>query len=243
MASEALAIRPETPAEDDYRRLCMALEASARGRAFLERICPAQPQRRHRVACCARSIGLAAQMRADAAAITHLHGELRTLLTAIRLARPDIDAGRPPGKVAMLTALVDLLERRIDGIVDSKDDAQTAPDRAAATARPQLAVVPLPDEPELPIPSPFVAQGLAIAVVAAPARQAAARAAIMPEVNVFDSAPPPSAKAAVKAADARVASSAGKTSVAKDETPASDRLKALMSITALSEDERLALFT
>ena len=241
MASEALAIRPEMPADDDYRRLCMALEASARGRAFLS-----EYARRNRHADTGLVLhaldGLAAQMRADAAAITHLHGELRMLLNAIRLARPDIDSGRPPGKVAMLTALVDLLERRIDGIVDSKDDVQTAPYAPAVASRPQLAVVPLPDEPELPIPSPFGTQGLAIAVVAAQARQAAARAAIMPEVNVFESAPPPS-KAAVKAADAPVASSAGKTSVAKDETPAADRLKALMSITALSEDERLALFT
>jgi chemotaxis protein histidine kinase CheA len=241
MASEALAIRPETPA-DDYRSLCAALEASARGRAFLN-----EYARRNRNADTGLVLhaldGLAAQMRADAAAITDLHGELRTLLTAIRLARPDIDSGRPPGKVAMLTALVDLLERRIDGIVDSKDDAEMAPDAAAVTARPQLAVVPAPDEPELPIPSPFATQGLAIAVVAAQAKQAAASAAIMPEVNVFDSAQPAPAKAAFKSADTPAARNAGKPSDAKNETPAADRLKALLSITALSEDERLALFS
>ncbi len=109
---------------------------------------------------------LAAQMRADAAAITDLRGELRMLLAAIRLARPDIDAGRPPGKVAMLTALVDLLERRIDAMVENKAAAQaTVDDNIEEAARPQLAVVPPPEEPELPIPSPFIAQPPAIAVV------------------------------------------------------------------------------
>src|SRR6185312_9249085 len=172
MASEALTIRAETPEDDDYHRLSTALEASARGRAFLS-----EYTRRNRNAdtgLVLRALDeLSAQMRADATAIAGLHSELRTLLTAIRLARPEIESGRPPGKVAMLTALVDLLERRIDGLVDDKGGGGLALDAPATAPRPQLAVVPVPDEPELPIPSPPGTQTLAIAVVAAQARQAA----------------------------------------------------------------------
>jgi hypothetical protein len=235
---QALAIRPEAAEEDDYRSLCAALEASARGRAFL-----AEHARRNRNADTELVLGaldrLAAQMRADAAAITDLRGELRMLLTAIRLARPDIDAGRPPGKVAMLTALVDLLERRIDAIVEDKAAAQAVADEDDEVVRPQLAVVPPPEEPELPIPSPFVAQPPAIAVVSdAAAARRAVSAAIMPEVNVLDGAPT-AARVVVKPAT-RPASKSAAPAV---EAPPADPLRPLAAIMALSEEERIALFS
>jgi hypothetical protein len=236
MASEpqALARQPQTTPEDDYRSLCAALEASARGRAFL-----AEYAQRNRNADTERVLaaldGLAAQMRADAASINDLRGELRTLLTAIRLARPDIDAGHPPDKVAMLTALVDLLERRIDAMVDIKGVEPTA-DEPVEIVRPPLAVVPPPDEPELPIPSPFVAQPPVIAVVAAPARLPLSAAA-MPEVNVVDSACP--APMAAKPAS----KPASKPAAPKADAPPPDPVRLLGAIMALSEDERLALFT
>jgi hypothetical protein len=233
MASEpqALAIHSEASSEDEYRSLCAALETSARGRAFLS-----EYARRNRNAdteiVLAALDRLAAQMRSDAAAVEHMRAELRMLLIAIRLARPDIDAGRPPGKVAMLTALVDLLERRIDALFDNKAaSGQARPDEPAETARPQLSVVPPPDEPELPIPSPLGAQPPAIAVVHEAQANRASGAAIMPEVNVFDSAPPVTAKTVAKPA------------AAKAEPPPADRLRPLAAIMALTEDERLALFT
>ena len=231
---QALAIRPETAREDDYRSLCAALEASARGRAFL-----AEYARRNRNADTERVLEaldrMAAQMRADAAAITSLRDELRKLLTAIRLARPDIDAGRPPGKVAMLTALVDLLEQRIDAMVEDKTAAETVADENEEAARPQLAVVPPPEEPELPIPSPFAAQPPAIAIVPDEAQpRRAASAAIMPEVNVLDGVAP-----AVKAAT----KPAAKSTVPKIEAPPADPLRPLAAIMALSEEERIALFS
>lgn len=236
MASEPQAptIRPEA-ADDDYRNLCAELEASARGRAFL-----AEYARRNRNADTKRVLGaldqLAAQMRADAAAITDLRGELSMLLAAIRLARPDIDAGRPPGKVAMLTALVDLLERRIDAMVENKATAQaTVDDNIEEAARPQLAVVPPPEEPELPIPFPFIAQPPAIAIVPDEAQpRRAASAAIMPEVNVLDGMLP-----AVKA----VTKPAAKPATPKAETPPADPLRPLAAIMVLSEEERIALFS
>jgi hypothetical protein len=232
MASEPLA-KAEAPSEDDYRELCTALEASARGRAFL-----AEYARRNRNVDTEMVLAglerLEAQRRADTAAVQHMSAELRALLVAIHHARPEIDAGRPPGKVAMLAELVDLLERRIDGLVESKAD-EAAPGEAAEPARPQLAVVPPPDEPELPIPTPL-AVAPAIAVVPAPVN-AAASAAIMPEVNVFEVAPLPPLAANPAAAQP------AKPAAAKIEPPPAERLRVLAPIMALSEDERLALFS
>jgi hypothetical protein len=235
MANEpqALAITHEAADEDDYGSLCAALEASARGRAFL-----AEYARRNRNADTELVLGaldqLAAQMRADA--ITDLRGELSMLLAAIRLARPDIDANRPPGKVAMLTALVDLLERRIDAMVENRAAAQaTVDDNIDEAARRQLAVVPPPEEPELPIPSPFVAQPPAIVVVPDQAQlRRGASAAIMPDVNVLDGAPP-AAKAVTKPT--------AKPATPKTDTPPADPLRPLAAIMALSEEERIALFS
>jgi hypothetical protein len=214
MASEPLAIaRPEAPVEDDYGILSAALEASVRGRAFLS-----EHARRNRAAdtevLLAAIDRLTAQIRSDAEAVQHMRTELRTLVTAIRLARPDIDAGRPPGKVAMLSELVDLVEQRIGGLIGEPRTGDTQP------PRPQLAVVPPSDEPELPIPSPD-AQAPAMAVVT-PAKPVAA---VMPEVNVLDSGPPPAS------------------SPVRPQLPNAERLRVLAPIMALSEDERLALFS
>jgi hypothetical protein len=110
------------------------------------------------------------------------------LLIAIRLARPEIDGAAPTAKAIKLSALLDLLERRIDAMSESKSAALAPPDEDAPTAA--LAVVPPLDEPELPIPTSVGFEPRS--------------------VTTIESAPP------------------------------RDPLAALM---ALSEDERLALFT
>lgn len=236
MASEPLPLaRPETPNEDDYRDLCAALEANARGRAFL-----GEYARRNRNADTELVLAglerLETQLRTGTAAIQHMHAELRALLASIRHARPEIDAGQTPDKVAMLADLVDLLERRIDGLVESKP-GPAAPDDDAEPARPPLAVVPPPDEPELPIPSPLTLPP-AIAIVPAAAR--AASSAVMPDVTVFDIAPMPTTAANPAAP---VAAPSAKPAAAKVEPPPGERLRVLAPIMALSEDERLALFS
>ena len=155
MANEplALAIRPpDAPNEDDFLTLCTALSESGRGRAFL-----AEYARRNRNAATEAllaAIGrIEARLRADASAVQRLRDDLRMLLIAIRLVRPEIDAAEAATQSAKLTKLLDLLERRIDAMAEVKP-ADAAPDDSAQTARTQLAVVPPPDEPELPIPSP-----------------------------------------------------------------------------------------
>ena len=201
----ALAIKPPAaPSEDDFLTLCAALSASGRGRAFL-----AEYARRNRNAdteALLAVIGrIEARLHADASAVQRLRDDLRMLLIAIRLARPEIDAADPATQAAKLTKLLNLLERRIDAMAEVKP-ADAMPDEPAESARAHLAVVPPPDEPELPIPSPASFEPRPISLVHDPEKI---------------SAPPAVIEASVA-------------------TPPPDPLAA---ITALSDDERLALFT
>ena len=209
MANEplALAIRPpDAPTEDEFLTLCAALSASGRGRAFL-----AEYTRRNRNAdteALLEAIGrLEDRLRADASAVQRLRDDLRMLLIAVRLARPEIDAAGPAARAVKLSKLLDLLECRLDAMAGAKS-ADTAPSH--------LTVVPRLDEPELPIPSPTSVQAPAIALVPI--------AEVMPQVAVAATAPPAAVeKPAVK--------------------PATPRPNPLAAIMALSEAERLALFT
>ena len=174
----ALAIRPpDAPSEDDYQAFCAALSASARGRAFL-----AEYARRNRHADTEMLLAaierLEARLRADASAVQRLRDDLRMLLIAIRLARPEIDAAGPAGAGGEAGELLDLLERRIDAMAEAKAAeprrrptrrrrtlGAAMPDEPAEAARAHLAVVPPPDEPELPIPSPAACSRRPIALV------------------------------------------------------------------------------
>ena len=235
MANEplALAIRPpDAPNEDDFLALCAALSQSARGRAFL-----AEHARRSRNAdneALLAAIGrIEARLQADASAAQRLRDDLRMLLTAIRLARPEIDAAGPATRAAKLAKLLDLFERRIDAMAEARPADGALPSGVAAgarvpldepePARAQLIVVPLPDEPELPIPS---SAGFEPRPVSSPASAPAM-------IRV------PTVELAADVAVAEPASPA--TNIIEDAAaPLPDPLAALM---ALSEDERLALFT
>jgi len=224
MANEplALAIRPPNAPEDDYFRLCALLSQNARGRAFL-----AEHARRSRAAdqeaLLAAITRIEARLKEDGSAVQRLRDDSRMLVTAIRLARPEIDAAGPATRAAKLGKLIDLLEDRIDAMAAARPAALTADEapeigatmQEAEPARPEFVVVPLPDEPELPIPSP---KRFAPRPVPAPATIAVREAAVTTEVVVAQSAPPHAVAAARPA----------------------DPLAALL---ALSEEERLALFS
>lgn len=253
--AQARTPQPGGPSEDDYRTFCDALTTSARGRAFL-----AEYARRNRHAdteiLLAALARLEARLRADGSAQDRLRGELRMLLIAIRLARPELDGASPTAKAAKLAALVELLERRIDAMVEAKPDekpdekpaelappaddmlgAHAMPEQPAEAVRAHLAVVPPPEQPELPIPSPASAQPPPIALV-----HDLRTAATMPEVAFVASARPavieqPAATAPPAPAAVEINAPAPKAALG---SPAADPLAAIM---ALSEDERLALFT
>jgi len=249
----ALAIEPppEAPSEADYQAFCAVLSQSARGRAVL-----AEYARRNRsadtVALLAAIERIEARLRADASAVQRLRDDLRMLLIAIRIVRPEIAAAAPAAaKAAKLAALLDLLERRIDAMAEAKPaalapaaaatlDARAMPDEAAEAPRAHLAVVPPSEQPELPIPSPTSPPPPAIVRVHDPEKwepvfgkdhaqmNKVPSAAMMPEVSFIDRAPPAPAIGDKTAARPAV------------QPPPSDPLAAIM---ALSEDERLALFT
>jgi hypothetical protein len=188
MANEplALAIRPPDATNDDeFLTLCAALSQSARGRAFL-----AEHARRSRNAdneMLLTAIGrIEARLQADASAVQRLRDDLRMLVTAIRLARPEIDGAAPPARPAKLSKLLDLFERRARIALAESEPAQ-------------LIVLPLPE---------------ALALAPIPAA---------PVETTPQAAAPPVAETVVPAA-----------------VPPANPLAALM---ALSEDERLALFT
>ena len=115
----ALAAVPPDALDDEYRALHEALSESARGRAFLS-----EYGRRNRdadtEALLAAIERIEARLRADASAVQRLRDDLRMLLIAIRLARPDIDAAGPAAKAVKLSALLDLLERRYRRHVGTK---------------------------------------------------------------------------------------------------------------------------
>jgi hypothetical protein len=144
----ALAVIPPDALDDaEYQALCDALAESARGRAFL-----AEYARRNRhtdteslLAAIAR---IEARLRADASAVQRLRDDLRVLLIAIRLARPEIDAAEPAAKADRLAKLLDLLEHRIDAMSETKPVALFPAAEEAPVAH--LAIVQPPEEPELP---------------------------------------------------------------------------------------------
>ena len=184
---------------------------------------------------------LAAQMRADAAAINDLRGELRMLLTAIRLARPDIDAGRPrrQGGDAYRIGRPPGAAHRRYGRKQGRRLRRRVDDNIEEAARPQLAVVPPPEEPELPIPFAFYR-------AAAGHRRRAGRSTTSTRRQRRDHAGGQRVGRllpAVKVAATLEAGPANKPAAPKTETPPADPLQPLAAIMVLSEEERIALFS
>ena len=144
----ALAVIPPDALDDTgYQALCDTLAESTRGRAFL-----AEYARRNRHADTEQLLAAIARietrLRADASVVQRLRDDLRVLLIAIRLARPEIDATAPAAKADKLAKLLDLLERRIDAISETKPVALFPAADEAPVAH--LAIVQPPQELELP---------------------------------------------------------------------------------------------
>ena len=100
LANEVLAPLPDVAlSEPDYRAFCAALEASARGRAFL-----ADYARRNRHADTETVLAaldrLATLVRSQAASVEadRIRQELRALLAAMRSAQPESTPAPPPSR-------------------------------------------------------------------------------------------------------------------------------------------------
>jgi hypothetical protein len=190
MANEPLALAvkpPDAPEEDEYLTLCAALAQSARGRAFLDEHARRSRNADNELLLTAIS-RIEARLQADASAVQRLRDDLRMLVTAIRLARPEIDAAAQPARAVKLAKLLDLFERRIDAIAEARvtePPADAAPRARIALAesepaRAQLIVLPLPAEPEVLAPvagAPVEAEAQAETQAAPPAPTVAESAA------------------------------------------------------------------
>lgn len=266
MANEPMALarspQARAPVAEDYEAFSEVLAASERGRAFL-----AEHARRSRAAdtelLLAALARIEALVRANTAAQAEpARAELRTLVMTIRSARPEIEASQLPTRAAKLAALLDLLEERITALAGPSP--MLTFDATAETARARLAVVPPPEEPELPIPLPAALQPPPIMV--APALPQPAAGKHLPEVSWFDGPPPgvagfddvdegPStvspSMAEKVAALSETVPEAPAAATPPDETtiwqlsnaklaPPPDPLAAIMLLT---EEERIALFT
>ena len=223
------------PDEDDYQAFCQALSASERGRALL-----AEYARRNRGADTEQLQLAIEQLQSVMVAQSPpqrtelVKRQLRELLDEIGTAQCEVDALLLATKTEALAELIARVESRISGILwslrsEPSAEVETAPPAsempAEEPARTYLAVVPLPDQPELPIPSPNASSPPAIALVRGEAELA--------EVAFVETPPE-------------------QTSTRSDEpTPVAEKpvdtsappVGPLSSIMSLSEDERLALFT
>jgi hypothetical protein len=92
--------------------------------------------------------------------------ELRTLHMAIRDARLEIEASALPTRAAKLAALLGPLEERIAALA-APASIPAALDTMAEVMRTRLVLLPPPEEPELPIPSPAASQPPPIALAPA----------------------------------------------------------------------------
>jgi hypothetical protein len=234
------------PDEGDYQAFCAAVSASARGRAFL-----AEYARRNQNAdtelLLAAIERLQSLVTANARPETSapIKKELLSLLKDISAAQTELEAGILAIRAAKFADLIALVERRITDIVmpariEQIPQVDTTPASTNAAIdeaeRTHLTVVPLPEQPELPIPSPAAIQPPAIALVR--------DEAIMAEVSFVEPLPTPAAPTIRRTPhtvemprpDLAISAVSGVTPPLPPANP-------LASIMALSEEERLALFT
>jgi hypothetical protein len=258
-----LASEPEAPSEAEYEAFYAALTESARGRAFL-----AEHARRTRsgdtavlLASVQRLEGLVSSQPASEDGERQ---ELRALLDAIRGMHAELDTAALTMQVAKLAALIDVVQQRIETIVaPPRQDAARAPEPVVETPAPEPTAEAVASAEPIEPPSADAFAEEAPEPAADASADAEARPTAVPDVGWFEGGSAALAISAVAAA-AMAAGPAEKPSgtVLKAGTipppspfagedfsssgPAVNarrKAEALAPIMALSEEERLALFT
>jgi len=252
-----ISARAEPPQRDaqqerDFQAFSTALSASARGRTFL-----AEYTRRNRNAdtelLLAAIDKLQEKIAANKAAKTSepVRSELHALLKEISAARDELDASILTMKATKLAELVALVERRLTNIVTGLPEdreAETEPEspdpsseRAEKSERMHLAVVPPPDQPELPIPSPVATPLPPITLVHT---ETAVTEVVFSGETVSVPAPLQDHNRKPVVVEMTKLDPSRASGIATAPVPSlAQKTDALASIMALSEDERLALFT
>lgn len=239
---------PNAPDEGDYQAFCEALSASARGRAFL-----AEYARRNRNADTEQLLAAIGRLQSLVATpatpetLETIKQELRALHDEIVMAQCELDASILATKAAKLAELMALVERRIANMLEAPGrevdpvieapppPPELPPEPVEDTERAHLTVVPLPEQPELPIPSPAPTQPPSISLVRSET--------IMAEVAFVEPSPAPRPHPAPEAINTLVSGPTAATAEAMPAAKAVPPADPLASIKALSEEERLALFT
>lgn len=239
---------PNAPDEGDYQAFCEALSASARGRAFL-----AEYARRNRNADTEQLLAAIGRLQSLVATpatpetLETIKQELRALHDEIVMAQCELDASILATKAAKLAELMALVERRIANMLEAPgrevdpvieappQPPESPPEPVEDTERAHLTVVPLPEQPELPIPSPAPTQPPSISLVRSET--------IMAEVAFVEPSPAPRPHPAPEAINTLVSGPTAATAEAMPAAKAVPPADPLASIKALSEEERLALFT
>jgi hypothetical protein len=231
--ARAQQLQPAAPDEADYRAFCTALSESARGRAFLT-----EYARRNRNADTRPLLSaierLQTSLATDEAAPAEVlvKQKLRGLLDDIGAAQNEIEASVMAIRTAKLADLIAMIEQRLVEIMvpATKTIARhyvppaVSPDETADETPTRLAVVPPSEQPELPMPAPAAVQPPPISLVRTET--------VIAEVAFAQPNP------AASAVRERAASAAP--AVREVTTTLADPLAAIM---ALSEEERLAMFT
>jgi len=248
---------PSATDERAYQAFCEAISSSTRGRAFL-----AEYARRNRHADTEQLLAAIDRLQSFMAAPAPpqnseaIKQDLRALLDEIMTAQCELDARILATKAAKLAELMALVERRISTMLETPrvevtlevPRVQVTPEIEAAPPSPalppepvshsersRLAVVPLPEQPELPIPSPASTQLPSISLVRSET--------IIAEVALVE--PPPAPQPVPDVVTTRppeqqfIPFTVEIKPAAKGPAPADP----LASIKALSEEERLALFS
>jgi hypothetical protein len=282
--------RPDAPGEDAYQAFCATLSESARGRAFLAEYARRNRNADtelllaalERLEALVRAhMTPAAGIRAELRALLETIRSARPQIDARAL---PARAAKLAALLDLLERRIDEIAKANDAEPATPADAtlgvHAMPDKPAdEAARSHLAVVEPPDEPELPIPSPS-AQPPAIALVHHPEKagpgldpgwepvfgqddaqiKTLRSTAIMPEVNVFDQAPPEKAAVEITIAPlpvmaiieeiivvpvvaANTVDTPAAQTMAPAERAAVSPIDLLAPLMALSEEERIALFT
>jgi len=240
MSKQTIALAYPRPAdalhESEYQALLEALAESARGRSFL-----AEHARRSRSAetniLLTAIERIEAQVRPRPAAADPLHDDVRRVLDDMRTARGRIDNGGKVPKAEQLNALLDILQRRLGKLLaetqPSDDEPTPAPPPRPSAARwldapPEPAAADNDTNPTL--------RPTTIDIEVNPPR-------LLPVANLEPGAPQPPVfdiEAGIKAVvEAEVESKNKK----PFEAAADHAEEALAAIMALSEEERIALFS
>lgn len=232
-AADAAAVEPS---EADYEFFCATVMATARGRGFL-----AEYVRRHRAAdteavlAALRRIENMVRTAPQAQSVARVEDELRALAAILRDARLDLRAsGGALSSASKIMALLDLLEARVVNLIQSGSATgqENAPagqrlDSKVEPGRAHLSVVPPPAEPAAASPSVALLPPLMAGDSTVPFVVIARRPLPPAEPKVAPSHAPPAVTAAPPPAPAPILS-------------LKDRFADVM---ALSEEERIALFT